>query len=193
MQIVTNAYFDLVQRIKHVEFGQRHRTETINLSRVTRGECIEPAASPRSSRGSAIFTAAFAISWPISASASNISVGNGPSPTRVVYVRTIPSTPVMRCGARTCADARAADSGAGRSYEWISAVIDIEQSGLRAFEQNRATRRSGLIEKMTGVADERRETFDHRRCLVENRIDVQRLAAVSHDDAIGVFEVSLNS
>src|SRR5581483_2919150 len=57
---ITYAHFDLIERVKHAEFGQRHGGEPVNLGRVTRRKRIEPTAAARATSRSAVLTAAFA-------------------------------------------------------------------------------------------------------------------------------------
>src|SRR5215831_15669721 len=58
--MVADADLDLVQRIEHVEFRQRYRSEAVDFGRIPGGESVEPAATPRPSGGGAILAAAFA-------------------------------------------------------------------------------------------------------------------------------------
>ena len=51
VKVVTNANLNFIERIEHVEFGQRNGSEAVNLSRVARRERVEPSAPPRTSCG----------------------------------------------------------------------------------------------------------------------------------------------
>src|SRR6266581_6169905 len=46
---------------------------------------------------------------------------------------------------------------------------------------------------MTGVGDKWREPFDHLRGLSKDRLDFERLPAISDDHAIGIFEIALDT
>ena len=60
---------------------------------------------------------------------------------------------------QTGANDRASRDSSRRSNKRISAMIDIEQRSLRAFEQDRSSLSGGDIQIMRGVGDEWRETF----------------------------------
>src|SRR5262245_21578256 len=62
----------------------------------------------------------------------------------------------------TGAHTSAAHSCARRSDERVRPMIDVEQSCLRAFQQNCAPRRGCLIQKMARVSNKRRETFNKK-------------------------------
>ncbi len=93
---------------------------------------------------------------------------------------------------QTCTDQSSANHRARRSNERIGAVIDIEQSSLRALQQNRFAPSRCLVKVMTSIAKERRQALDHRGRLLKDGFCVERLATVSNDDAVGVFKVPLN-
>jgi hypothetical protein len=72
-------------------------------------------------------------------------------------------------------------------------VIDIEQSCLCAFEQNRPTRGGGLVQKMTGVGNEGRQAFKYGRGFSNDGFRVEPLATVRFDDPVGIFQIAFNS
>src|SRR5712692_11225542 len=72
-------------------------------------------------------------------------------------------------------------------------MIDIEQSRLCAFQQDRIAASRGLVEKMSRVAKEWRQAFHHRRGLVKDRIRVEWLSTICNDDSISVFQVAFDA
>src|SRR6266849_1693786 len=72
-------------------------------------------------------------------------------------------------------------------------MIDIEQSRLCAFQQDRIAASRSLVEKMTRVAKEWRQAFHHRRGLVKDRIRVEWLSTIRNDDSISVFQVAFDA
>ncbi len=79
-------------------------------------------------------------SWPSACTRSwsgpTISLGNGPSPTRVTYAFATPSTSSMRFGPIPKLDGRAGGDRARRGDERIRPVVEVEQRALRAFEED---------------------------------------------------------
>ena len=72
-------------------------------------------------------------------------------------------------------------------------MIDVQQRRLSAFNQHSVAVTNGSIQKMSCVGDEWPKTLRQHRHLIEDGIGTERLAAVSDDDAICVFEVSLDA
>ena len=54
---ISDANFDRIDRIEAVEIGDRELVDAVNHRRVTRGDRIEPTATPRASSGRAKFAA----------------------------------------------------------------------------------------------------------------------------------------
>src|SRR2546423_4460960 len=72
-------------------------------------------------------------------------------------------------------------------------MIDVEQSRLRTFKQDRFAARGSLVKEMTRVGNKRRKTLDQERSLHHHRIRVEGFATVSNYDPIGIFEIALDA
>jgi hypothetical protein len=71
----------VVEPVEHVELGQRDAGDARHGAGLAHQHRVEPAAAALAPGDGAEFMAALAQRWPVSSSSS---VGNGPSPTRVV-------------------------------------------------------------------------------------------------------------
>ena len=176
-QPVAHADRELVERREHVELRQRERRDPVQPHGVAQRDQVEPAAaaltrpvavpnSPPSSRTR---------SW----SAPSISVGNGPSPTRVTYAFATPMIASIRFGPMPTPDRGRAGDRARRGDERIRAVVEVEQRALRALEQDEALAvAQRAVDEQRRVGDVRPQPL--REALVARRelLELERLGAV---------------
>ena len=88
---------------------------------------------------------------------SNSSLGNGPEPTRVRVGLGDPDHPVDVAGADARAGARSAGDRVRRGHVGIGAVVEVEEGGLRALEQDVLAGLQGVVHEPDGVGDVGRE------------------------------------
>src|SRR5919205_41982 len=72
-------------------------------------------------------------------------------------------------------------------------MIDVKQCGLRALEKNRTSFSRRDIEVVRSVGNEWCKTLSQNRHLFEDFTGIQTLTAVRFDNAIRIFEVSLDT
>src|SRR4051794_16406682 len=72
-------------------------------------------------------------------------------------------------------------------------MIDVQQSRLRALEQDRFSFSRRYVQIMSRVTDKRAEAFCQSQHFVEDCFSVKLLATVSLDDAISIFQITFDA
>ena len=94
-EAIPDADRKLVELRQDVELGQRERRDPVHAHGEPQGDEVEPPATPLAPGDGAELAAELATR---SCGGPEISLGNGPSPTRVTYAFETPTTSSIRCG-----------------------------------------------------------------------------------------------
>src|SRR5579875_2254509 len=148
---VGDAHLERRQRVEHVELGERHLGERVEPRRLADHHRVEPAGPPPAARVGAELAA------PLDEQVAGLVEKLGGERTR-------PDAGDVRLGdpdhrrhvprADTGAHARPARDRVGGCDERIGAVGEIQEGGLRAFEQDVAARGERLVDDRHRVSDE---------------------------------------
>ena len=155
---VGHAHLDGVEGGKHIELGQRHIGEAVDLRGVARDDRVEPAAAALAAGGHAVFVthgaqklAGFGL-FAHAAVLGEALLGRERAAADARHVRLLDTehaVDVHRAHAR--ARRRAARAARRGGHIGVGAVIDVEQRALRALEQHRLALAQRAVEHVRGL------------------------------------------
>ena len=171
---VRRADLHLGLLVEHVELGEGEGVEAVHADRVAHDDRVEPSAASRAAGGGAVLVPALADllleraadlgGQRSGAHAGGVGLGD----------------------AQHAVDARGRDAEAGerapgrrrrRGHERVGPVVDVEQRGLRAFEEDRVALRDLALHDDRGVADARPQPLAEPGQVADQRVPVDvRLA-----------------
>ena len=197
---VGHAHLDGVEGGKHIELGQRHISEAVDLRGVARDDRVEPAAAALAASGHAVFVAHGAqklASFCLFAHAAVLGealLGGERAAADARYVRLLDTehaVDVHRAHAR--ARRRAARAARRGGHIGIRAVIDVEQGALRALEQHRLTLAQRAVEHVGGFSHIGLQDARVRQVLLTDFLDRVGVEAVDlAQDGILLLERGLD-
>ncbi len=136
VELVADADLDLVERVEHVELGQRDAVEAVDLGGVARGEGVEPAAAAGPSGRDAVLAPALADELADLVLALDHLGGEG----AFADARGVGADDAEHAGdalrRETQPDAGAARGRRRGGDERVGAVVNVEERGLRAFDED---------------------------------------------------------
>ena len=160
--------------------------DAVDHGGVARGDGIEPAATPRPAGRRAEF-AAHRVQH-----VGNLGVLGRQRPFAdargVGLHHADDAVHAMRRDAR--AGAGAAGGRVRRRHERIRAVVDVQKSSLRAFEQNIIAAANRLVQQNHGVGDERFQVIARGAIIGVNLFERKRLGAERLEDFVVLFDLA---
>ena len=183
--LVSHAHLDGVESGEHVELGQRHVGQAVDIGGVARDDGVEPAAAALAARGHAILMADLAqrlafLSLKAFAAVFGVRELGGERTAAdagdVGLLDAQHAIDVDRAHARTGSSAAGA-AGRGRDVG-IRTVVDVEQRALRALEQDGLALAHGVVQHLAGLGHVRLEDAGVRQVLLADLLDRVGVQAV---------------
>ena len=197
---VGHAHLDGVEGGKHIELGQRHIGETVDLRGVARNDCIEPSAAALAAGGHAVFVthgaqklAGFGLFAHTAVFGETLLSGEraAADARHVRLLDTEHAVDVHRAHAR--ARRRAARAARRGSHIGVGAVVDVEQRALRALEQHRLALAQRAVEHVRSFSHVGLQDARVRQVLLADFLDRVGVEAVNlAQDGILLLERGLD-